>query len=42
MVNMVIFAGENIRKYGVKTFHVGAIFMIRLVFPYLSHMRFIR
>ena len=32
-VNMVIFAGGKFRKNVSKTFHVGVIFMILLLFP---------
>ena len=35
---MVLFAGGKIREYVSKTFHVGVIFAILLLFPSLRHM----
>ena len=40
-LNVVIFAGGNFREKVFKTFHVGVIFTILLLFPHFSHMGFI-
>ena len=40
-VNVVIFAGGKFRENVGKTFHVGVIFTILLIFPSYRHMGFI-
>ena len=40
-VNVVIFAGGKFREKIGRTFHVGVIFTILLIFPSLRHMGFI-